>query len=457
MAYLSRRAAGRASRRLFRRRRFFKRRRFGRRFLRRFGRRRVSRRGRRGKRGSVRARSFVAEAFDNVNFYESDGGPGGATRFFFFSTVAGSTTPAQNVSFVLPTGSPVTWGSYYRQPLSFNPISQQFGVSGTSTLLSPDAIFTNLQGSTLSVQAFSGFSMNKVFTIGSLPAASFINWAYFYRQVRVKRIHIKYIAPRVVRTYSTNNIAGSAVPQQSVDTLCNRTFPGAYQRGGDMVFCCTRTSGPVEEFVSTAVAEVNQRSGYALCRTDPRMRKRCVFRNDVAYGMRPVKFSFRPTVAMVRDNFSQTKLLGTDIQNENQGLVSASTGNVNFGRNPATSMGYKYRSCPWLDMVLPHFGSVSSGSSAGPGGAASEGNATSTLSSSYFDLLSRWLNVPLFGMYVGLQVGTAYQWPRNLRVSMSMELEFRGFKNMLGSSTEARPFSYFQEWGLLPAAQLTGL
>lgn len=457
----------RASRRLFRRprrglfrgrgrfRRFSRFRRF-----RRFSRRRVVRRGRfhgRGRKSAHgRVMRFLAVQRNNAPGIIGDLGPGGAVRTFYLCGVTDSSTATQNATGgTPPAGSPPTWGSYWRVPLAFFANTYTFGLPTSSLLLEPTAEYvTNAPAHTLPYGAQCGFSSNEVFRIGDLASSVIIPWATIYKEIRVRRINVKFIYPRVMRTStSALPIAYNADPQPLDASFHRMQQPAAFSRGGDMVFMCTRTTGPVEEEMPSTVdlqsGSFTQSCGYALIKKNPRLRKRAVFRNDVAYGMRPVKFSFRPTVAFPKLAYAQPALLGTGTNNEAQGLLDTAPSQAN-ARNPSTAVGYTYRTAPWFPMVMPAFTGVSSLSNAGTTGQASYGNITSSTSPSWADQVLRWVSTPLFGMYMGLQPTTAQQWPTNMRRSVSFELEFRGLRVFDSTSFSGGFDTYYKEWGPLP-------
>lgn len=461
MVGLSRRSFGRVAKRFIRRRRraFRGRGKFRRTFVRSARGRRFRVRGRFSKHGRVQ--KFKCTQVSNASFPFSDSGGGGHWRTFILYGVTDSGTAAENaIGGAPPVGAAPTWGSYWRQPLSWNADTGQFGYTPTGvTLASLQGTYTQaVSGLIIPVQNFCGFSTNMAFRIGELYSAQIIPWATIYKEIRVRRINVKVICPRIVRTDNgLVPISADGSPNASL-----RPFRpgGSYQRGGDMVFMCTRSTGPVpERQVSTT--ELNngswvQAAGYAFIRRNPRLRKRAQFRNDVAYGMRPVKYSFRPTVAVSRPNYSQLPLLGTLNTNEMQGIMDVPGANLN-SRNPTTSMGYKYRTAPWMEMVLPAFTSVSSSANAGITGASSAGNITSTTTTSWNDLTNRWLLTPMFGFYAGLQPGTAQVWPRSMRVAISFDLEFRGFRNQEFAANAGGPPTYYKEWGPLPTVWTTSV
>jgi len=461
MVGFARRSLGRVAKRFVRRgRRSFRGRgKFRRSFRRVGGRRRFRGRGRFSKHGRVQ--KFKSTQVSNAPFPFSDSGGGGPWRTFILYGVTDSGTAAENATGgTPPVGASPVWASYWRQPLAWDANTGNFNYSPSGvTLASLQGTYTQtVTGNVIPVQNFCGFSTNMVFRIGELYASNIIPWATIYKEIRVRRINLKIICPRIVRTDNTL-VPISADGSQNHDVRPFRPG-GSYQRGGDMVFMCTRSTGPVaERQVSTT--ELNngswvQAAGYSFIRRNPRLRKRAQFRNDVAYGMRPVKYSFRPTVAVPRPTFAQPPLLGFGSSNEQLGYMDA-PGATTFSRNPANSMGYKYTTAPWMEMVLPAFCAISSAATAGATGASSAGNLTTSSGASYADLTNRWLQTPLFGFYAGLQPGTAQVWPRGLRIAISYDLEFRGFRNQEYAATAGGPPTYYKEWGPFPTVWNTSV
>jgi len=168
-----------------------------------------------------------------------------------------------------------------------------------------------------------------------------------------------------------------------------------------------------------------------LIKKNPQLRRKAVFRNDVAYGMRPVKFSFSPSVAVEKRTPSQASLLGTGPLNEQQGLIAPSDSTTTYARNPASAIGYRYRKAGWMQMVMPAFSAAShnTGQGAGYGSGNSPLVIYDTTTASFADQIDRWAKVPLFGMYMGLMPGTAEVWPKQLLQQVSYELEFKGLRN----------------------------
>jgi len=323
-----------------------------------------------------------------------------------------------------------------------------------------------------------GFSQNTSFTIGELEASTILPWAQMYKYVRVKRIHCKYVHKRVMTVLGESgnttksdgtvlvNAAAWFAPGRDVQdpaTSIGRAYqPSQHQwrRGGDMVWMCTKYTGPVpeEEITNTQLVsgDWKRHVGYSLIRKNPQLRRRAVFRNDVSFGMRPVKFSFTPTMAVAKSAPSETALLGTGPLNEQQGLIAPSDSFTTWARNPASSIGYRYKKAGWMPMVMPHFSAASSNT--GQGGGYGTGSSPlvvlSSTNASWTDQVERWTKAPLFGMYMGLMPGTAEVWPRNLLEQVSFELEFKGLRNFETLDEDGLPLAYHKDWGLLPTARM---
>lgn len=143
-----------------------------------------------------------------------------------------------------------------------------------------------------------GVSMNMAFKLGDIGASSILPWAKLYSQVRCRRINIRLFAPRFTRnTFHQEYTVGT--PAATREAL-HHGIMTSNDLGGEMVFMCTKSTGVVEEervenselITGTWV----NHTGYGQIRENARLRKRAAFRSGVAYGMRPVYFSFRPGV-----------------------------------------------------------------------------------------------------------------------------------------------------------------
>lgn len=463
-------SARRTSRRyVYRRRRFgrgsFRLRSSFKRFYRRSGgsyRRRSFRKStKRYRRTSKGVKKFFAVAEWRSNAIESDGNAGGAVRSFLLIGTQGSTTANQNA---LGTTVPVgTWGRFWRVPLIVYP-SGVVAPTGSSTLLGPYSTFTNLLGTRAGNAYYCGLSQNETYRVGELNASTILPWAKMYRYIRVKKIHVKYVCKRVSMA-----VTGQSSYLQSTTTntaiVENEVVPQteSVRRGGDMVWVCTNRTGPmVDEFVSDTDLLNDtwlKHTAYAEIRKNPQLRRKAVFRNDVAWGMRPVKFSFTPSVVVRKFNNSQLPLVGVGPSNEDQGILSVDTA-TNNSSNPSSAMGWRYSKAGWWPMVVNTFPAVSSNASGGASSAAA-GAAGANLAilsnqagTSYMDEVSRWVNAPMFGMFMGLQPTTGEVWPRNLLKQVSFELEFKGLRNFETVDNNGTPFPYFKDWGNLPTSRM---
>jgi len=351
--------------------------------------------------------------------------------------------------------------------------------TATSTLAGPFSAFPDAVANPLGNAIHCGYSQNSVFTIGELDASTILPWAQMYKYVRVKRIHCKYVHKRVMAVLgesgNTTKSDGTLVTASSVAwfapslatvdpiTSVGRAYQPAqhqWRRGGDMVWMCTKYTGPVPEESITNTQLTNgdwkHHVGYSIIKKNPQLRRRAVFRNDVAFGMRPVKFSFTPTVAVEKSTPSQAALLGTGPLNEQQGIIAPSDSQTTYSRNPASAIGYRYKKAGWMQMVMPHFSAAShnTGQGGGYGTGSSPLVVLSNTSTSWTDQVERWSKVPMFGMYMGLMPGTAEVWPRNLLEQVSFELEFKGLRNFETLDEDGLPAVYHKDWGLLPTARM---
>lgn len=461
--FSNRRAPRRYVRGLRRGRRTFRRRVFRRYFRKSRG--RFTRRFRSKRSFSSRGvKKFIAVQANRENAFQSDARGGGTTRSFLLIGTQNSSLSTQNSTAVLPSGS--TWGSYWRVPAIVYD-EDVVNPTTTSTLIGPQIVYTSASSSTTNNAPNCGFSQNECFRIGDITASVIIPWARMYRYVRLKKIHIKYTLRRSMMI-GTHNPPGAAPVYANITAAraaanIGPALSGGPRRGGDMVWMCTSRTGPVPDETVTQselIAGIMPlHTAYAEIRKNPQLRRKAVFRNDVAFGMRPVKFSFTPTYAAARFNNSQAPLSGQDPRQEKQGLMS-SNNSTGYSRNPSSSIGYRYKRASWVPMVMPHFPAKSSEETAGIPGLSSTAIdgplvlTSSSLSSAFEDQVGRWLESPYFGMFMGVQVGTADVWPRNLRRSVSYELEFKGLRNFEAINDLGQPQEYFKDWGLLPTARM---
>lgn len=455
MVYFKRRTGRAASRRFFYRRRVGRRvRRFRRSSFRRFPIRRFLRRRRYGRKSRKQGgtKKFLAVVTQSVVALQSDEGPGGFIRTFaLIGTTDAVLGSANAVGGNPPSGSPPTWGSYWRQPITISPRTGMPLLPASTSLINPIVNYNGLASTSTSNMWNCGVSMNMAFKLGDIGASTILPWAKMYSQVRCRRINIRLFAPRYTRTTYHQRDA-VATPAAARDTLHigNMIYNDL---GGEMVFMCTKSTGVVEEEkVETSELITGtwvNHTGYGQIKENPRLRKRAVFRSGVAYGMRPVYFSFRPGVPVTKSGPQQRELLGVDnFANELQGFLAPSTVNDSYSANQASASYYVMRAAPWMDTVMPTWGAKSNAAGGGASTVASHGNQLST--GSYVDLTARWINTPLFGLYLGLQPQTSTMWPWNLRMTTSFSLEFRGFKNMDSLNNDGLPYEYHKEWGNLP-------
>lgn len=284
-------------------------------------------------------------------------------------------------------------------------------------------------------------------------------YSRMYQEVRVRRIFHKWWAPRVqLGAMSGKSATGTAL--QGWSSLSENNVP-INPRGGDMVWFCTKKTGPVVDQVADTL-ELDDglwldHTAYGFLKRNPRYRKRCVFRNNVAYGMRPVVFKFRPTMLVPR-SASKTpvynQLLSVSGNNMSTsgvlGLQSPSSTAV--APYEANAAGWTLKPMGWIPTLWPGFGVGThpiSGTEAPV--VASAGNRTSADPDTLFARTNRWHTLPLFGMFHGMQPQTAQTWPRNLRQSWSMQVEFRKPRIAFDLDGNGNPNSrYFREWGMIP-------
>lgn len=325
-----------------------------------------------------------------------------------------------------------------------------------STLLTP---FQNVVvGGLTQWNAFNcGFSSNITYRLDDLAISiqQFRFQANLYSEYRVRRIHHKWWAPRIQKAaVSGYNDGNQSLIQWTADKAVNIPMNA---RGGDMVWMCTRKTGHVPE-LNFLTADLDNgtwlnRTGYSMLKRSPKLRKRCQFRNNVAYGMRPVKFKFRPTIlAPDRRPLQATSLMGTTTSTQTAGLLNNPSPGEGGTAPFFSDTQWKYVKMPWLPTVL--MAAQGNTYDGGPQNNAAAGNYLENSPANYPARLNRWHSMPMFGMYVGMQPQTTQSWPTNLRQSWSYELEFRkprmyGPLSEFGDTPSGNP--HFKEWGLIPS------
>ena len=194
-------------------------------------------------------------------------------------------------------------------------------------------------------------------------------------------------------------------------------------------------------------------TAYGFLKRNPRYRRRCVFRKNVAFGMRPVVFKFRPTILVPQKPSAMPpyNALVSPSGGSAGFAVNGVLGNVDGSSEPAI---YYHASTAWRLVPMPWMPTMWSNAPNGSDSVllrSSAGNVTNLMPNSALARVNRWHTLPLFGMFHGMQPNTAMQWPRNLRQTFSFDLEFRkprqGF-NLESSGQQVE--GYYREWGAIP-------
>lgn len=310
---------------------------------------------------------------------------------------------------------------------------------------------------------YSGFTSNFCYTLSDMPYFRRLqDWARMYQEYRVSRISHKWYAPRIARAAVQGVADGSGGTTLGAPNYWSASRENMYPnnaRGGDMAWFCTKRTGPIVELLATT-NDLNDgtaldKTAYSYLKRNPSLARRTVFRNDVAYGMRPVTFSFRPSIPVpdTKRNLASLQLKSTG---------STGSGQVGFLTDPSATwvvqppggqtMSWRYAPMPWLPTrmtpTLTATGAASSTSN--EVFRSSEGNTTDVFLVDQ-NRTNMWYTMPMFGMCHCMQMQTAVQWPRNLRTIYSMVVEFRkprvhDFTSASGDVSAA----HFREWGRLP-------
>lgn len=399
--YRSRRGYGRGRGRRFSRRRFFGR----------------FRRFRRFRRGPKRAQNgnFVAYSLGEYCV------PGNETKNS--TNLVGN----QRGFLLFPQSGTATAGAtFWRQPVTWNVISN--GKSG-------QRLNQNFGGNpaVLSITQL-GFTSNQYFTLGSLPTANFQDWSASWKYIRLNRVRVTYF------------IRSSPRSSVTFDNTLSRQAP-TLLRGGDLAFMCTNRTGPVTDIYNTSLPFGNDSNQMAytsygvLTANDGRLHRKVVRRADVLFGMRPVRFKFRPGVVKVRPRVPW----------------SDANSNASFGLSATTlfdqSLMRRFAPAPWIPM-----------SAMAPGGQpVNEATGQSMVNGGYE------LVVPHYGMVVALapyslgsDSGSALTeseceaaWPR-LKCKVSFEIGLRG--RYTGSlTTSDLPAAGYNDFGAVPTSVLSAL
>lgn len=129
-----------------------------------------------------------------------------------------------------------------------------------------------------------GYTCNWSFALDQLPVSRLAPFASRFREYRIWR----------VRFYVHGHPMG-AVFNADLRPLDSFSRTDAYLRGGDIAVMCTRFTGPLQEPIPTPPQHSGRRS-YEQLMTRPDRAKRVASRRNVAFGMKPIVFKFRPTV-----------------------------------------------------------------------------------------------------------------------------------------------------------------
>lgn len=423
-----------------------------------FRRRRVYRRRSRryGRGGKARLNRFTAIINTSIPGITSDLGLGGAVRTFVLIGTRDSATPSQNVyGGTPPTGISPTWTSYWRQPLFISVRDARTALSIGSTAIDPIATYNINGGQTFVSNAYNcGFSSNITYSLDDIAMSNYMEFSKLYREMRVRRVIHKWWAYRVNRVAAAGVDENAQFPLANWDASRPNCVP-RNARGGDMVWMCTRYTGPVDDLQSSTAQIGNgewlNNTGYSRIKRSPQFRKRCQLRNDVAYGMRPVTFKFAPTM-LVPDRRVSTynSLYSTAVDGTNIALMGTVSGPAG-GVNPIVGNGaaWRYKRMPWIPTLVPYSIGVSSLTSNG-GLGATAGNVTD-VSSGYVSRTNRWMSIPLFGMFMGMQPQTTMVWPQNIRQSWAYQLEFRKPRLLTNlASTGDVNGPRYRDWGYVP-------
>lgn len=325
---------------------------------------------------------------------------------------------------------------------------------GSSTLLPPNASYNDTAVRLRSNAWNCGFSSNITYNLNQVVAMQdYQSFSRLYEEVRVKKIYHKWWAPRVqLGAYTGANDARTQMEPWSSQKENNVPIN---PRGGDMVWMCTKKTGPIEETVPNTLDLDDSRwldhTGYGFLKRNPRYKRHCVFRNNVAYGMRPVVFKFSPTMVVPRkstDMPAYNGLLAVGTTYQTQGILATPDGTTGNAALPFhANVSWTLRKMPWVKTLwsAPVISDLSAPVR------ASAGNRTNTAPDSILARVNRWHTLPLFGMFHGMQPNTAMTWPRNVRQTFSFSLEFRKPRQSFNMDANGQQLDdYYREWGAIP-------
>lgn len=325
---------------------------------------------------------------------------------------------------------------------------------GSSTLAGPAGSYTVAVTAQTRANAWNcGFSSNITYNLNQVVSMQdYQSFSRIYEEVRVKKIYHKWWSPRIQLGAVQGVNAGRTAVEGWSSERENNVPTNA--RGGDMVWMCTKKTGPIEETVPDTLDLDDQRwldhTGYGFLKRNPRFKRHCVFRNNVAYGMRPVVFKFSPTMLVTRKGFDMptyNSLLSIGTTAALEGVLTTPDG-LNYGAHPyRPSYNWGFKKMPWIKTLW----SYANLDNASAGYRASAGNRTNTSPDSLLARVNRWHTLPLFGMYHGMQPNTAMTWPRNVRQTFSFSLEFRKPRQAFNMDANGQQADgYYREWGMVP-------
>lgn len=325
---------------------------------------------------------------------------------------------------------------------------------GTSSLAGPAGSYTvAVTGQTRSNAWNCGFSSNITYNLNQVVAMQdYQSFSRLYEEVRVKKVYHKWWAPRVqLGAISGTDLARQALWGWSSERENNvPTNP----RGGDMVWMCTKKTGPIEETVPDTLDLDDQRwldhTGYGFLKRNPRYKRHCVWRNNVAYGMRPVVFKFTPTMLVPRKAYDMpvyNALSSIGNTAATEGVLGDPAGTLAAANPLRGTPSWGFKKMPWVKTLWSNFSLVNTD----PSFLSSAGNRTNTAPDSLLARVNRWHTLPLFGMFHGMQPNTAMTWPRNVRQTFSFSLEFRKPRQSFNMDANGQQADgYYREWGMIP-------
>lgn len=177
--------------------------------------------------------------------------------------------------------------------------------------------------------------------------------------------------------------------------------PDSAERSGDVVAACTRWTGPIVDIYNQDPAAISGFLKPTTANTAPflsqmecystsqvmkmyhRGFRNVTLRKDVAYGMKPIKFSFTPTIAAIAQSLDGT-LDATE-------LIAGS----------GTTLGDKKRLCYKYPKWYPVRRVTSSTNAIAP-------SSTGVVPQEYATAFGDAMNFPYFGVYTGLVPGSIW-------------------------------------------------